>query len=114
LPEGTTLADVLGETPKGAVVLCFYANWCTPCVLAKSTLNRIINERKRKPTEAKPAMIRINIDKHQDLASEYKVFSIPCIILLKDGHPVEYMRSVNNLREDFTDIVYKAELIGFA
>lgn len=114
LPEGSSLEEVLGKHPKGATILCFYANWCTPCVLAKSTLNSVIHARKRKSTEEKPCMIRVNIDNHQDIATGYKVFSIPCIILLKDGRPVEYLKSPNNLRDDFTDLIYKAEVIGFA
>lgn len=59
-------------------------------------------------------MIRINIDNHQDLASAFRVFSIPCVVLLKDGKAVEYLRKTDNLKQEFEDMVYKAESIGFA
>lgn len=112
LPPNKSLEEVLGKDYHGAVILCFYANWCGPCLQVKPVLEDIANSRKRKTTETRPTMIRVNIDKHHELAERFGVFSIPCVVLVRNGRPVEYLNTREDVRSNFQDMVFKAESLG--
>lgn len=112
LPSNKSLEEILGKNYQGAVILCFYANWCGPCFLIKPVLEEIVNSRTRKSSETKPTMIRINIDKHHELAERFRVFSIPCVVLVRHGNVVEYLNTREDVRNNFQDMVFKAEVLG--
>ena len=78
--ESTFEQEVLSsETP---VIVDFWAEWCGPCHAISPVLDRIADER---GDELK--VVKVNIDEEQGLASRYGVFSIPTIMLFKDGEP---------------------------
>jgi thioredoxin 1 len=62
------------------IVLDFHAVWCGPCKSFSSVFNNVATELNSVATFGK-----INIDEQRDLAIEYKVSSIPTIIILKNG-----------------------------
>ena len=68
------------------VVVDFNATWCGPCRMLAPTLEKVSDEHK----EVK--FVAVDIDENDELAEEYEVFSIPCLVLFKDG--VEANRSV--------------------
>lgn len=68
------------------VVVDFNADWCGPCQMLKPTLDQIASE-----NEA-VKIVSVNIDREDDLAYDYDVSSIPCLVLFKDG--AEAARSV--------------------
>ncbi|HPE14430.1 MAG TPA: thioredoxin [Bacilli bacterium] len=74
--ENENLDDLVKE---GNIIVDFYADWCGPCKMLGGILDQINSER----SEVK--IIKINVDKHQDLASKFAVMSIPRLILYKDG-----------------------------
>ena len=61
------------------VLADFYADWCGPCKMLRPTLEAIAADR----TDAK--VVAINIDENPDLADEFDISSIPCVILFKNG-----------------------------
>ena len=61
------------------VLVDFNATWCGPCRMLKPTLDAIAAER----TDVK--IVGLDIDENMELAEEYEVFSIPCLVLFKDG-----------------------------
>ncbi|MBO5414642.1 MAG: thioredoxin [Bacilli bacterium] len=63
---------------KGTVLVDFYADWCGPCKMLSPVLEEISNE-----TDIK--ICKVNVDENQALAMEYKVMSIPTLIVFKDG-----------------------------
>ena len=77
------------ETP---VLVDFNATWCGPCRMLKPTLDQVAAER----PDVK--VVGVDIDENMDLAEEYGVFSIPCLILFKDGAEAE--RSVGLVPKD--------------
>lgn len=62
------------------VLLDFYADWCGPCRMVSPIVDEIAKERDD------IIVGKINVDDEQELASLYGVFSIPTLIVLKDGN----------------------------
>lgn len=60
----------------------FYADWCGPCQMIKT----VVEEFEELHPEIE--IQRVNIDDEEDLAEEYDVSSIPCLVLEKDGEEV--------------------------
>ncbi len=61
------------------VLADFYADWCGPCKMLRPALDAIAAER----TDVK--VVAVNIDENPDLADEFDISSIPCVILFKNG-----------------------------
>ena len=64
------------------VLIDFYADWCGPCKMLSPIIEAVANENE----DIK--VVKINVDKAQDLAIEYQVMSIPTIVVIKDGQEV--------------------------
>ena len=67
---------ILADKP---VLVDFYADWCGPCRMLRPTLEAIADER----SDVKVAAV--NIDENPDLADEFDIASIPCVILYQNG-----------------------------
>lgn len=61
------------------VLVDFYATWCSPCKMMSPILENIAEEN----THVK--VVKVDIDKNQDLAMQYNVMSIPTMIIFKNG-----------------------------
>jgi thioredoxin 1 len=64
------------------VIVDFWAEWCGPCHAVSPILDRIADER-----SAELKLVKVNIDEEQGLAQRYGIYSIPTIILFKNGEP---------------------------
>lgn len=64
-------------------LLDFYADWCGPCQMMKPT----IEEFEKAHPEVK--VTSVNIDENEEMAEQYRVSSIPCLVVLKDGEEVK-------------------------
>lgn len=62
----------------------FSANWCAPCRMLKPILEEVSDELNVK-------VFNVDVDESQDIAKEYKVFSIPNVFVLKNGEVVDNM-----------------------
>lgn len=67
---------------KEISIVDFYADWCGPCRMLAPILEEIEDVN----------IYKVNVDDEPDLAMEYGIMSIPCVISFKDGK--EYKRSV--------------------
>ncbi|MBQ8407436.1 MAG: thioredoxin [Clostridia bacterium] len=61
------------------VLLDFYADWCGPCRMVSPIVDEIAEERDD------VIVGKINVDDEQELAGQFSVFSIPTLVVLKDG-----------------------------
>ena len=64
------------------VLADFNAQWCGPCKMLKPIIDSIAEERK----DIK--VVSIDIDEEDELAEKYEVFSIPCVVVFKNGEEV--------------------------
>ncbi len=64
------------------VLLDFYADWCGPCRM----LGPVIDEIAAENPHIKVG--KVNVDENMDLASQFKVVSIPLLVVIKNGEVV--------------------------
>lgn len=63
----------------GFVVIDFFATWCGPCKMLAPVIDELSEELKNIP------VVKVDIDKSEDLALKYNVRSVPTVIVFKDG-----------------------------
>ncbi len=69
--ENENFNDVIKD---GLWLVDFYADWCGPCKMLGPVLENL-NEN----------VLKINVDNHEDLATQYGIMSIPTLCFFKDG-----------------------------
>ena len=67
---------------KGTVLVDFWASWCGPCKMIGPIIDQIAEER------GDVKVGKINVDEEQELAVQFKVMSIPTLMVFKDGKVV--------------------------
>jgi thioredoxin 1 len=66
------------------VLVDLYADWCQPCKQLEPILRQLADE-----LSGKLKIVRTDVDKNPTLARAFKVQSIPMLVLIKDGRPVD-------------------------
>ena len=62
------------------VLLDFWATWCGPCRMVSPIVDEIAEE-----SDGSYKVGKINVDEEPELASAFRVMSIPTLIVMKDG-----------------------------
>ena len=81
--------SVLASADK-PVLVDFWASWCGPCRALGPVVEQVGEEMSDKLSGSK-----VNVDDEPDLATRFRIVSIPTLILFKGGEPVHTM--VGNL-----------------
>jgi thioredoxin 1 len=76
---------------EGKVLVDFNATWCGPCRMLKPILDEFSES-----TSVK--VLSIDVDNNENLAREYNIYSIPCLILFENG--VESKRNIGLISLD--------------
>ncbi len=68
---------------KETVLVDFWAPWCGPCKM----LGPVFEEAEKEAGD-KILFVKVNVDDEADLAAQFRVSSIPTLVVLKDGKEV--------------------------
>lgn len=64
------------------VLVDFWAAWCSPCVALSPTIDEIASE------QDVVKVGKVNVDEQQELARQYRVMSIPTLMVFQSGEMV--------------------------
>ena len=62
------------------VLIDFWAEWCGPCRMVGPIIDEIANEQ-----ADNIKVLKLNVDENPDTARQYRVMSIPTMLVIKDG-----------------------------
>ena len=68
---------------KTKVLIDFNAEWCGPCRMMRPVLDKYAE------VHDNVKIVSINVDENNELARKYNVFSIPCLVVIKDGKELD-------------------------
>ena len=96
-----TFNDLINSSKP--VLVDFFATWCGPC----KSLSPILKEVKDNLGD-KISIIKIDVDKNQELASKYQVRGVPTMLLFQDGKQLWRQSGVLSKTEILGIIVEKS------
>lgn len=76
------------------VLVDFWASWCGPCQMLSPIVDGIAEE-----LEGEIKVGKVNVDEQMELSSQFKVMSIPTLIVFKDGKAVSTSVGVRSKQE---------------
>jgi putative thioredoxin len=77
-------SDVLEASFQRPVLIDFWADWCAPCRMLMPILAKLAEEYRGKFLLAK-----VDTEAERELAAQFGIRSLPTVMLLKDGRPVD-------------------------
>ena len=87
---------------KTPVVVDFWATWCGPCKMVSPVIEDLANE-----FEGKTSVCKVNVDEMPDIASQYKIMSIPTVMIFKNGEIVDKAVGVRT-KEEYQNMIKNA------
>ncbi len=91
-PIISTDADFVSNIASGVTLVDFWAEWCGPCQMMLPRLEELAGK-----TAGKAKVMKHNVDTDPTTPSQFRIMSIPTIIIFKDGQPVEKFVGVQDV-----------------
>ena len=80
--QSTFSTQVLGADKP--VLVDFWAPWCGPCRMLSPVVEKVAGQLGDRVT-----LVKLNTDENPQIAGDYQVSGIPCLILFKGGKAVD-------------------------
>lgn len=84
IDENNAQQLLIEESHSRPVVVDFWADWCEPCKQLMPVLEKLANE-----YAGAFLLAKVNADEQQMLASQLGVRSLPTVMIIKDGQPID-------------------------
>ncbi|OUS17012.1 thioredoxin [Gammaproteobacteria bacterium 50_400_T64] len=85
---------VLEESSKRLVVIDFWADWCAPCKALMPVLEKLANE-----YAGQFLLAKVNADEQQNISGQFGIRSLPTVIFMKEGQPVDAFQGAQSEKE---------------
>ncbi len=85
---------------SGTCLVDFYADWCGPCRMMAPILEELSQEVK----EAKIG--KLDIDKAQKIAAQFKITSVPTLIVFQEGKEVSRVIGLKD-KEEIQELIQR-------
>jgi putative thioredoxin len=82
--DTTFQTEVIDRSKHQAVVVDLWAPWCGPCRTLGPILEKVCAE-----TNGKVQLVKVNVDENPGISQAFQVQSIPLVVAIKDGRPVD-------------------------
>lgn len=74
----------------GVTVVDFFATWCMPCKMLSPIIEELAVD-----YDGKAKIVKLDIDAAEKTAAEYQVYSVPTVIVFKNGEEIERSTGYN-------------------
>ena len=91
---GAFKRDVIDASRDALVLVDFWAEWCGPCKTLTPLLEKLVAAR-----AARVQLVKLDVDKHQAIATQFRIQSIPTVYAFIDGKPVDGFQGALGERE---------------
>jgi len=75
---------VIEQSKNLPVVVDFWAQWCSPCLMLSPVLEKLVKE-----YNGKFVLAKSNIDEARNVAMQYRIMSIPSVKMFKKGKVID-------------------------
>ncbi|GLS28167.1 thioredoxin [Marinibactrum halimedae] len=84
IDQNNAQAQLIDESFKRPVMIDFWAEWCGPCKSLMPLLESLANE-----YAGQFLLAKVNADDQQMIAAQFGVRSLPTVMIMKEGQPVD-------------------------
>ncbi len=84
---------------SGLVLVDFWASWCGPCKMLAPTIEALAEE-----YDGRVSVCKVDVDACPELAARFNIYSIPTVLIFKDGDEAQSIIGYH-LKREYTAIL---------